>query len=244
MANDGDRLLSDIAAYAEELAEPRQHRESRWTWTASRHRKKLPDHVTVQPGLLVQLHEAAHPLHDSAHPAAGDSGSTTRPAASSAPPVRLEALSALLVITMAVNVWCGTLTVVNRGQVVDNVRGLVGGAARADTPVRRQLAGDMRSWRNWAAVMTGWAEPDYAPYDATCPEPDCRALGTIRIRLAAKTAMCIECMATWSDADGNLAVLAEHITADTARPRPPATRVGSTVAGLGAWHRHTFGGNA
>lgn len=225
-------VLADIADLAEVLCDPHQHTEQVPYWDASRNRK-FRRHVTVQDGLLRQLHEAVF------RPAVGDRG---RSAPASRPPLLLEALSLHSVITIGVAKWCWDLRINQRDSVEQDIRALVGAAGTADSDTQTALRAELRRWRSWCEVMTGW-ETVFAPKDVPCPVVTCGQTGTLRILLAAKRAFCRNpavdddgnpvCGATWDEA--NIGVLADYIRTQTAHPTPAAFPVRSGRAGNGGW---------
>jgi hypothetical protein len=218
--------LVEIADLAEELCDATQHVERIYGWTPSRHRKLINEHVTIKSGLIDQLREAIFGTT-----ATEDEGRRSIP--SSKPPLLLEALARLLDITIGSNEWIHRTREVNRGDLESNVRALVGAAGRLDSSVRIELLVDMRRWRSWAAVMSGWALPPYQPHVA-CPMSTCGKLSSIRIILERKTGLCVECQTVWDDRDGSINLLAAYIAEETAKPHERVP-VGSTVAGHGGW---------
>jgi hypothetical protein len=100
--------------------------------------------------------------------------------------------------------------------VESNVRALVGKAGGLDDDTVRRLLADMRQWHRWCNVLTGW-ESVYRPAGVPCPVVDCWKTNTLRINLTAKTAMCRACGATWSQDDGSVFILADHIRAKSDR---------------------------
>lgn len=224
--------LVEIAELAEELCDPRQHIERIYRWTASRNRKFVRQHITIQPGLLEQLGNAIQ-----AATVADDNGRRTIPA--SRPPLLLEALARQIDISVAVNEWMARTVTTNRGTNESNIRALVGTAPRLDSTTQHTLLHDLRRWRSWAAVMSGWALPPYQPH-VVCPMPDCGQLGTVRIVLERKTGLCVACGATWDERDGSINLLAAYIEAETSKPHERVP-VGSTVLGHGGWSERRTG---
>lgn len=197
-----DRIL-DVA---DALTEPHIHTEPIPYWDNNRNRK-IRRHATVQPGLLAQLYESVMPASSSADGPAGC-------VPGSRPPLAMEALSCHDQITTAVERWCRSLGITPRASVESNVRALVGSAM--DDDAARALLAEMRQWQRWCAVLTGW-ESVYRPAGVPCPVLDCWKSNTLRINLTAKTAMCQACKATWSEEDGSVFVLADHIRAKSER---------------------------
>lgn len=214
-------LLTDIADLAEELCDPRQHTEIIWGWSTSRHREKLGEHKTIQPGLLTQLHEAIAPL------LAGLDDAGARGVPRSTPPLQIEALDRWLDITVKAATWCHTLGVRPRLTPQDNIRALIG-ANLGDHA--NDLRADLRRWRGWCATITGW-ETTFSP-DNPCPVEDCNQRGTLRINLARQTAYCTACRSWWDE--DTIQGLAIYLNAGQ-HHRPTPARVGSSIAGHGGW---------
>lgn len=216
-----------IADLAEELCDPRQHREQRWGWSASRHKVRLADHITIQPGLLAQLHDAVAPLLASLD----EPGARGVP--SSTPPLQLDALDRYLDIAVNAASWCHLLGVRTRLDPADNIRGLAGAQHGEHAAA---LLHDLRRWRGWAATMTGWRSI-YAPR-AACPVIECGRTGTLRINLDRGTGICIACRSWWDET--TITILAQHI-ANTSDGHEPI-RVRSGWAGHGGWASRTTEG--
>src|SRR6266508_4182256 len=94
-------------------------------------------------------------------------------------------------------------------------------AATQDANNQAALLDELRRWRTWCAVMTGWQSPLYQPH-APCPHCDQR--GTLRVNLARQSAFCTT--KTWSPERGEhvwcatwnpatIGVLADHVRATT-----------------------------
>lgn len=218
-------LLNAIAELAEELCDARQYREPIYEWTPSRNRKLVRTVVTTQAGLISQLRE-------SIQPASGTTDSA-RPVPASRPPLQIEALDRLIAIEKAAHNWTWLLRLQPRLYIEATVRHLVDGASQADDDTRHALAVDMRRWRGWAAVMTGWASPPMTPY-VRCPNSDCSQLATLRILPERRAALCSHCGHVWDDTDGTFAALGIWIVAQ-ADVAPPRLRLHSSVAGHGGW---------
>jgi hypothetical protein len=194
-------LLDQILAVADELTEPHLHREPYTTWV--NRNRKTSYHETVQPGLLAQLYQSVSPVSSNGEaPAGGVPGSR--------PPLAVEALSRHDEICMAVLRWCTSLRLDTRVSAESNIRGLVGAAGNLDQDTQAVLLAELRQWRRWAAVLTGW-ENLYRPARVPCPIVDCGKTNTLRINLTAQTALCQACSSTWSGDDGSIAVLADYI---------------------------------
>lgn len=213
-------LLLQIADVASELADPRQHREPRWRWSEARHKVPLPAHVTTQPGLLVQLHEAIKPIMSSVD----ESG--TRSVPKSSPPLQLDALNRWLEISTEAAWWCRLFGLDDRGDPILDVRTLVG-AQHGDRAADVLTA--LRCWRSWAATMSGW-QSIYTPH-AACPVVECGRMGTLRINLHKVGGVCIACGAWWDET--TITILAAHISNSTDGHEP--IRVRSGWSGHGGW---------
>jgi hypothetical protein len=201
-------ILEHITNLADELTEPHIHTEPVLYWDDNRNRKTR-HHRTIRPGLLAELYQSVIPA--SCGPDAPTGG-----VPGSRPPLAVEALSRHDEISMAVLRWCTSLNLTSRAGAESNVRALVGAAANLDRDTATALLSEMRQWRRWCAVLTGW-ENLYQPAGVPCPVVDCGKSNTLRINLTAQTAMCRACAATWSGDDGTITVLASYIRTRTDR---------------------------
>lgn len=219
--------IIEIAELAEELCDPRSHTEPVYGWTKQRNKTLIRQHTTTQAGLIQQLRAAVR------HPAVHDEQAVRGRETPSRPPLQLEALARIMDITLLANEWLSTTRTVHRGDVESNIRALVGAAPRLDSDAQHRLLHDLRRWRGWAAVMTGWALPPYQPH-VTCPRSECAQLGTLRIILERKTGLCVACQTVWDDRDGSINLLATYIASETAKPHVKVA-IRSTVQGHGGW---------
>jgi hypothetical protein len=188
-----------LVAIADELTEPRMHIERVPYWDANRNRK-VREHRTTVPGLLAQLYDAA------LDPVVGqgdDSSGHAKPA--SRPPLAIEALSAYESIAGAVLRWVCVLRLDPRVTPQSNIRMLVGDAARYDLDTLEALIEDMRTWRRWAAVMTGWEQAVFRPR-IVCPV--CLTFASIRVNAERQLAFCHVCQHSWEGEA--LVVMAEN----------------------------------
>jgi hypothetical protein len=186
-------VAQDIADIADELTEAHQHTEVVSFWDANRNRKKR-QYRTVQPGLLAQLHEAAvDPVH-----LMDDVGGSSGKKPASRPPLAIEALSRWLDISEGVKRWCETLAITRRTTVESNIRAIVGCIGQLDADTLSAITEDMKAWRRWAAVMTGWETKVFSPSIA-CPV--CETFRSIRINVTVHTGFCTECQHYW-ESDG------------------------------------------
>jgi hypothetical protein len=195
-------LQETIRDLADELCDPHMHAEPVPYWDNNRNRK-FRRHITVQPGLIAQLYQSVLPASSSGEPSAGG-------VPGSRPPLAVEALSRHDEIAMAVLRWCTSLKLRTQVSVESNVRRLAATAQSFDDEDARVLLSEMRQWRRWCAVLTGW-ENLYRPAGVPCPVVDCGRTNTLRINLTAKTAMCQACASTWSEDDGSIQVLGAYI---------------------------------
>lgn len=203
--SDRAQLLRDIADTADALTEPHQHLEPVYDYDHHRNRRMKRVYATVQPGLLGALAEAVEP--------ATKPEGEGRPAGfRSAPPLCLEAVSRLAVIQLGVIRWCWSLHIELRDTTESNLRGLVGAAGNMDPDTQTVFLDELRQWRTWCAVMTGWQSPAYAPA-VPCPVDGCAQRNTLRINLARKTGMCTHCHATWDET--TIGILADYIRTST-----------------------------
>ncbi|MET0426259.1 MAG: hypothetical protein ABW046_20490 [Actinoplanes sp.] len=189
-------LLDQLTEAADDLTEPHMHSEPVRTWDKSRN-MKVRHYRLVLPGLLAQVHQSVIPTVSSREAyAASTPGSR--------PPLAIEALSRHDEISMAVLAWCRELGLATRVSAESNIRALVGAAPALDTDDLRELVWQMRRWRGWCAVLTGW-ENLYQPTGVPCPVVGCEQVSTLRINLTAKTGMCQTCGSTWTEqGDGSL----------------------------------------
>lgn len=216
--------LIHIAELAEELCDPRQHTERIFGWR-NRNRVLERIHITTQAGLLTQLRTAIQPA------ATTDETGSAVPA--SRPPLLIEALSRHLEIAMRTNRWIHHTRLPNRGQPEHNIRALVGAVHTLTSDEQHALRADLRQWRSWAAVLSGWANPPYCPH-VPCPNPDCSKLGTLRIIIDRHKGMCSACGHIWDDQDGSINLLATYITEQTDRPHRRVP-VRADAQGHGGW---------
>lgn len=192
--------LLDIAAIADELTEPRKHREPYSTWSTSRHRVDR-FHETSVDGLLAQLKAAFVPGRaEQLESGSGIPGSR--------PPLALEAVSRHTMITLEAGRWAWSLRLTQRATVESNIRALIGSAGSMDSDTQLALLTDLRRWRTWCAVLTGWERPPFRP---SAPCPSCERANTLIIRLDTQRAFCrnVDCGSTWDTS--TIGVLAEHI---------------------------------
>lgn len=232
---DRAQLLADIAHHADALTDPWQQAEPIHDIDPHRNRKMRRVWITTQRPLLEQLAAAVIPGESYSEGASISGGYASRP------PARLDAVDRLLAIEAASARWCLHLHLVLRATAAENIRGLVGAAGNTDADTMTTLAADVRAWQRWAATVTGWEQPAWAP---PVPCPICAARNTLRVRLATHTACCLACGEAWGE--DNIGLLADHIrsyqgttSVDTAALR--ATAVANRRAAEARygtiWHR-------
>ncbi len=187
MPND---LLMDRRDTADQLTDPRHHREPRYGTDAHKHRIVVGHHITTQPGLLAQLAAMAYPGAGSDE---ADSGGG-RAVPGSRPPGDLDAISAYVAITIAVTRWCWSLRLDLRDTVESNLRQVVATAiGRSDRDVQITLLSEMRSWRNQAEAITGWRR-SAVQLPQPCPHCGERQL---RVNVEGPAARCLACGVQW-----------------------------------------------
>lgn len=195
----------DIHDLIDELTRRHAHREpyavrngaTLWTRT----------HVTPVPSLIDQLGMTAA----SSTGESGAGGYASRPAA------HLESVDTLIHIDREAARWIRELGEDDPGDTAACVRKLHGlhasatgcgrtHAGRGDCCTAHAIEADVRRWWTQARIVTGWDSPAWRP-DNTCPV--CEKRGTLRVRLSAQSALCIDCRETW-DAS-TIGLLADHI---------------------------------
>lgn len=182
-------LIREIDDLADELCDPHQHTELISAgWTKSRNKAKPIRHTVVLPGLIQQLYETA------LDPSAALLEGGTHAKQKSRPPLAVEALSAHQDICSGAERWVSSIRIPLRKTVESNIRALVGVVPKFDLDTLEALLGEMRQWRRWAALMTGWDKP---PLRSRIPCPECESRNAIWINLDRMLAVCRECQAYW-----------------------------------------------
>ncbi len=216
-------IMADLRDTVDSLCDPHQIREPRWTWDHNRHKKQLPDHVVILPGLLQQLADIVYP----GSPPDNGAGPTARPVPSSRPPLRMDAASAHLSIVMAVTRWHVSLGLELRDTLESSVRQILGRIAVEDSDTQAVLLAEMRSWQRQAEVICGWKDPD-PQLQVPCPHCADRQL---RVNTATVTARCGNCGARWAEDEDphtglySIGVLARHIADHQRTAKAGADRV-------------------
>lgn len=193
--------VEQIAEQVAELVEARWHVEPFYVWTGGRNRK-LMAYPTDQPSLLDQLRTLVdEPLIEEVEGGRAVPGSRS--------PAGDDALDRLMAIEAGTAWWASVrLRRDLRETVEDNLRLLVGMATRLEDVDLRDLEVDIRRFHAWAATLTGWQTPPWRP---RAPCPLCDRIGTLRVHLDKKRGLCTGCGETWSQEDGTIVFLADHI---------------------------------
>lgn len=197
-------VLADLRDTCDILCDPIQHRHPRWTWDTNRHKKPLPDHVVILPGLLAQVAAIVYP-------GSAEEDGSARPVPASRPPLRLDAASAWMQIHLAVTRWTLSLRLELRDTIESSVRQLLGRIAAEDADTQQALLSEMRTWRRQCELVCGEREPD-PELQVPCPHCGDRRL---RVNLVDRTARCGSCRSRWAEAEdehvGSIGVLGRHI---------------------------------
>lgn len=198
-------MTLDVHTQLAELTRPHRHREiyttdlingTRWTRF----------HSTRVPSLLHQLQHAS----PTGEGLGRGGGYESRPVA------RVEAHDVLIAIDHEAARWVRLLGQDDPGHT-DAVLRLLGGllpqARRCDRDrgrdgccPRHDIEHDVRRWWTQARIVTGWDSPPWRP-DVTCP--NCSKRGGLRIRLADRVGMCVECHDSWDPS--SYQQLADHV---------------------------------
>lgn len=194
--------------YVNELTRTHAHREHYTTKIG--HTTYGRDHVTSVPPLLHQLRYATP---------SGMGDERANLGYESRPALSLDALDTLARIEHQASTWFQQLAAPGMDEPHDLLRLLqkLAGlhAGMTEIGARRDLERDVRRWWAQARVVTGWDSPAWRP-DNTCPM--CGEHGTLRVRLAEKVGLCVECRETW--AEDTIGLLAEHIRVESAERKP------------------------
>jgi hypothetical protein len=191
--------LATIADAVDALTNPNQVRELIYEGVGQR-RRLVREWRTTAPPLITQLAASTQPGIAYIEDTGGHGHTTPR----SIPPARLDAINAILRIEAGTALWCHRGRLHLRDNLAANLRGLVGLPWNSDQAI--ELLQDLRRWYGLAATLTGWERPPWRP-DAPCPMCDIR--GGLRVRLDRRTAVCVDCGATWNEA--TISLLAEYV---------------------------------
>lgn len=205
-------ILADLHDVSDALTNPYSHREPRGhTWSESRHKVKLPDHVVTLPGLVTQLGEIVYPGGQ----ATDSGGFTVRPVPSSRPPGNARAMVAYLDIHIGVAKWTVLFGLDSRDTIESGIRQLVARAMEQDREDQLCLLEELRRWRRTCEIITGWKDPD-PQLQVPCPVEDCGER-TLRVNIADRTARCTACGVRWAEVEDpeqgiySIGGLADHI---------------------------------
>jgi hypothetical protein len=183
-----DAVMADLLALAKELAEPHVHVESYHTWK-NRNRKNH-EHRTVHDPLVTQLHTAATDPARLLDDVGG--GRSNKPA--SRPPLAIEAFSRWLAIRDRVAGWLRVLHLEPRDSPEAGIRSLAIYSMNLDQGTAQSLVRDMKMWKTWCGVMTGWGSKVLCPA-VGCPV--CESFRSIRISCDTGEGFCVECQHAW-----------------------------------------------
>jgi hypothetical protein len=151
------------------------------------------EHSVMHPPLLDQL------LATMRVATAESKGSRATPGSQS--PIRIDAFDAYRTIHKeAKAVLAQEFKVKPSSDVKKNV------ARFLDLPISKELAQLIYQWHATASVITDWQTPPFSP-NAPCPV--CSKNGTLRIKLAMQSAVCVSCKSLWNSA--TIGLLADHI---------------------------------
>lgn len=212
----------DVHQMLHELTRPHHHAER---YTQNRGPTTITkNHVTRVPSLLHQL-EHAEP--------AGSGARTNTAGFESRPAARIEATDTLIRIDLEAAAWIrdmGEDDPPDTTACLQRLAGLLPTTHRCHrhTPTKNShgtptcctwhtIEHDVHRWWTQARIVTGWETPAWRP-DATCPE--CHHRGGLRVRLEERTALCVECRATYGP-DTYMA-LAAHVRTETEARRRAA----------------------
>lgn len=206
--------MSDVYAHLTDvidaLTQPTQERTPMHTWSKDRRNRnkiRLPDHVTIVPGLLTQLAAQAFPLT-----AAGEGGASARQVPQSKEPGNPLALASYLDIHTAVIRWTARFELPRRDTLASTVRQLLGSVPFHPRTVQIELLSAANGWLDACQRGLGLVDPDPV---LTVPCPVCWNR-TLRVDLEEHSVRCTACGDRWvrvpGDDAGDLAVLAKYVT--------------------------------
>lgn len=202
----GDKRGMSLVDMVRELTQPHTHREhytirQRTGWEGHHHQVKAP-------ALLDQL-TASSP--SGAGEERAGSGFTSRPAA------RLEALDTMINIDKEASAWVRDLGEDDPLDTKACILRLHGLSASTEPVTRKAIFRDVRRWWTQARIASGWDSAAWRP-DNTCPM--CGVHGGLRVRLADRVALCVDCRETWDET--NIGLLADHIRIESEEGKPSA----------------------
>lgn len=181
-------LIDEIAQLADELAQPHVHAEPYRTWKSRNRKDRL--HYTTHPGLLEQLRLRAVDPSKLLNDVGG--GASKKPA--SRPPLAIEAFSRWIDIRHAVAEWGFALGIDYEPVPEEGILALSKVAITQTETTVQAITRDMRQWRRWCAVMTGWESKVFSPA-INCPS--CTSFRSIRINSSVGIGFCCECQHSW-----------------------------------------------
>lgn len=187
------RLRDQLADAVVELTQPIRHEQPYTIWV-NRNRKRRV-HVTMHPCLLDQLADATDPGQHHAWPDNDGHGCAVP---GSTPAARLSVVDLQRRIMRETLAWHRYLDHQPPPNLHRGVAGLVAVSGDADLDDLAELVTDVRRWRAWAKLLTGWATPPWSP---RVPCPVCGTLGQLRVWLDRSVAGCghDDCRAWWDE---------------------------------------------
>lgn len=185
-------MIEDLKALAAELAEPHVHVEPYHTW--NNRNKKRREYRTFVPGLAEQLYEAAVDPRRVPDEAGGSNPNKPE----SRPPLGLEAFGRWMEILQGVKGWCLTLGLGDRLTVENGILAIKQKAEDLGQDAIQAIVQDMKTWRRWCVVMTGWETKVFTPA-VLCPS--CESWRSVRIRCDIGEGFCSECQHSWTTLD-------------------------------------------
>lgn len=203
----------DLTGYLTQLAWPIKSSE-RYELAQANHDGSVTrvqiNHPSAHLPLISQLWEAGN------QNAQTDEGA--RPGYASKPTARIDALDAHARIDTEAARWVRVLGYDDPQDTIGILRrlnGLAAGLKHDHKPAAlccdwHLIEQDARSWWVQARILSGWDSSAWRP-DSTCPP--CGKLGTLRVKLMAKTAMCVDCREVWTE--DTIGMLAQHISEES-----------------------------
>lgn len=182
----------EILALADELTEPHVHIERVPIWDRNRNRK-FREHRSTIPGLLQQLYDAAvDPV--------GKAGEVVSHAKlQSRPPLAVATLSMYFEVCAGVQARVVGLGIDPRPTPESNIRAVVGMVGRLPDEVLTAILTELRTWRRWCAVMTGWQSSTTFRPRVHCPS--CLAWHKVVVSTEKAMAVCSKCTCSWEGSD-------------------------------------------
>jgi len=143
-------------------------------------------HTSRHPPLVTQLRDTGRTT--------SEEGPGARAGYDSALPVRVDAVDRLAAIADGAREWLARMGIRPRGDALADLRAIPGGLPVLLYDDLDALTREARAWWCWARTVTGWDSPPWTPH---APCPVCETLGGLRVRLATRTGVCVDCGASW-----------------------------------------------